>query len=685
MAAKHPTFSKIINTVWAFLTQPVVLLFLIAALVYGAFIPMLGLFWDDLALGWFYEHYGAAGLARYFSTERPFWGWFYQLNMRLLGTTPWHWHAFALFWRWAASAGLYCLVRQLWKERREPAFIAGLVYLLYPGFEQQFIGNTYGHFFLVFAAFFFSVALSLYALEHPEKRKFTLPMAILLGAVNAFSMEYYFMLELMRPVFFYIKHHQAGQKFFQTLKVVFKCWLPYLVVFLAAGVWRAVSLSKLTYLNELNQSPLVSGSVWQSLSKLVSAAGKDVWLTAGKAWGQVFQFSYPEEFGRSPWLLYLGVMIAIAVLMAVFYWEARKSEPGTQDKLYRQALLFLLLGVIALLLGGIPFWTTGLIVNFDFPSDRFTLPFVMGCSFVLIGVLFLLPLKPWLRRALFTGLIALSAGWQVRIGFTYNTHWVLHERMVQQMVTRIPALEPGTLLLSDELPVKFYSDNSLAALINLIYDQNPQLGQVPYNLYYPSIRANLDLSIRNQPIEHDLRVGDFKGNTNQSLAFTYVPPSCFRVIDPEVEKDNLYLSEITRKASQLSEVNPILVGPPVQLPANIYGSNIEENWCYTFEKADLARQQGDWQAVTQIAESAFALSEQANDPAELFPYIEAHAHLGDWERAFALSEQAYQIHFQSHFALCNLWERILAETDPDPVRDQMFETLSVELYCWLKM
>ena len=50
------------------------LLLLIAIAAYGLSIRRMGLFWDDWWFLWIAKSAGPEGLARYFSTNRPFYG-----------------------------------------------------------------------------------------------------------------------------------------------------------------------------------------------------------------------------------------------------------------------------------------------------------------------------------------------------------------------------------------------------------------------------------------------------------------------------------------------------------------------------------------------------------------------------------------------------------------------------------
>ncbi|HQX01013.1 MAG TPA: hypothetical protein PLQ94_02810, partial [Anaerolineales bacterium] len=87
-------------------------------------------------------------------------------------------------------------------------------------------------------------------------------------------------------------------------------------------------------------------------------------------------------------------------------------------------------------------------------------------------------------------------------------------------------------------------------------------------------------------------------------------------------------------------------------------------WCYYFTKAELARQQNDWEQVVQLGNKAFALNDYPNDPTERFVFIEGYAHDGNWEKAMELSQVSYKV--SKSFVgppLCKLWNRIERETE----------------------
>jgi hypothetical protein len=101
----------------------------------------------------------------------------------------------------------------------------------------------------------------------------------------------------------------------------------------------------------------------------------------------------------------------------------------------------------------------------------------------------------------------------------------------------------------------------------------------------------------------------------------------------------------------------------VSLPDSLFSPEPVHGWCYYFEKADLARQFGDWETVTRLGDEAFALNDYPNNPLERFVFIEGYAHAGQWDRSLKLSRESYKV--SREFVgppLCRLWQRIETET-----------------------
>lgn len=662
-----------------FFTQPIFLLLWATLLIYGVFIPLLGFYWDDLAIQWIAESYGSSGLARYFSTNRPVWGLFYQLNMTLLGKEPWVWQIFAIFWRWFASVGLYLVLKVFWKDRSEPALVGSLFFVVYPAFGGQFIATVFGHFFLVLSAFFFSLYFSLKTLKTSKNNLLFTLLAVLLSVVNVFSMEYFFLLELLRPVLFFIVLQQKETPWKKRVLSVFSRWIPYFVVFLSAGIWRFFIFNYQTENYTPKLIPLLKNQPLDGLAALFLNIVRDYWLSLIAAWGKIFQVPSIDSFGKSASLLTLTIGLGVAFLLIITFWLSPYSEK-TEKK---QAITAVVFGLFAILPAGVAFWLTDLPLKLNFPNDRFVIPYLFGGCLFLSGVLYWIPFKRWLRLSLVIFLIAGAATVQVRNGINFERDWEQQSRFFWQLSWRMPSIQPNTILYAPELPFQYFSDNSLTSTLNWMYDPTHDNENIPYILFYPSVRIGTDFETLDEDmnIEHDLLVGTFYGNTSQSIAIYYDPPSCFRVLDPEIEQDNWMVPIQVRQVLSLANPDYILLQNRAILPAYLYDPEPAENWCYYFQKADLARQFGDWAEVKRLGDLGFALDDNPNDPAERLPFIEGYAHTNDWDKALQLSQEAAQITPIMNPVLCNLWQRIDRETESSAEKNNALQTILNQLKC----
>src|SRR5512142_1072155 len=177
--------------------RPALILLLVAIIAYGLLAPQLGLYWDDLPMSWIRYELGSAAMARYFSTNRPVWGLLYQVTTRLLPQVPVYWQIFALIWRWLGAVVVWAIVRELWKDKPRFALTVALLFLLYPGFNQQWGSYLYSHFFIVIFFYLYSIYLSLLSVPQTITAGSTLRFdktipALIFSALNLWMMEYFF-------------------------------------------------------------------------------------------------------------------------------------------------------------------------------------------------------------------------------------------------------------------------------------------------------------------------------------------------------------------------------------------------------------------------------------------------------------------------------------------------------------
>ncbi len=632
-------------------------------LAYGLLIPQLGFYWDDLPMSWIRYQLGFEAMTKYFSTNRPVWALLYQITTRIFPYTPIYWQVFALFWRWLGVVALWGIVKELFPQREKFALTLAMLFLLYPGFNQQWVSYLYSHFFIVLFFFLLSQYLML--------RGKTIP-ALIFSALNLWMMEYFFVLELIRPLIIWITLRDIPAPR-ERIKRTLSLWTPYLAVFSLAVLSRIFIFNNQIYQfslkDELVKAPL------ETILTLAKNVLSSLWTVTGAAWMQAFQFPNPAVDGPRTMAVYAFVVIAAAGLILFgLSKQAQVKVGGAQEINW-----IILLGAIMIVLAGPPFWLTNVPVSLGFPANRATLSFVLGVSFVFAGLFELLPQR--FQLAVVTVFVALAAGRQFLWSNEFRRDWTYHKNLFWQMTWRAPGLEKNTIVLMNE-ELTFYADNSLGAALNLIYAPENHSDTVDYVLFYPTNRESLSLSL-DTPVNYDFLAGSFSGNTSQAVVFYYSPPKCLRLLNPEIDLENRLIPDDTflRDAALLSSTAPILSEQTSRMPA-AYGTEPAHGWCFYFEKADLARQMGDWETVTQLGDAAFALDDYPNDPIERFVFIEGYAHAGNWDEAVELSQISYKI--SKNFVgppLCKLWNRIARETQETPEQKVTMEIVQNKFEC----
>jgi hypothetical protein len=645
------------------------LLLIVAAASYAIWARQMGFYWDEWAYVWISQKLGDAGLARYFATNRPFWGMIYRLTLPLMGYEPWRWQIFGLFWRWLCAVLLFNVVRTTWPERSEVAAAAGLLFLVYPGFDQQPIALMFGHFFLVLAALLFSLLLMQLA-QRRSGRFFWLFTLLGMAAslLNLLAMEYFLVLDLIRLPLLWIIKGETTPTWQQRIKKTLLAWLPYAMVFGGIGIWRAFFFKFQTQnyhpvlLEGLKTAPL------DTLSTLLLTVLSDLFKVSVQAWSKAFLPPAVDELGKSGLLTFaLAASLAGLLVVSWFYWLKPKNELSRNT-----ASEMLLVALAGLLLGGVPFWLTGLPVGLVYQTSRFTLPFTFGACLLLAVIIWLLPGRQPLRVALLAVLVACSAGMQVQVGNDYRRDWAQQSALFWQMSWRMPAIQPGTALVINDFPMQHVSDNSLSAPINAIYAPDNHSQDMAYMLYFASLRGDTYFKgfTPGQNITHSYLAATFHGSSDQLLALDYEPPACLSILDAGVDPANALLTTDMRAAAVLSAQKNILAAPQHQPPPAIFGSEPPHGWCFYFEQASLARQLQNWPQVASLGDTAFALKDYPNGPLERLPFIEGYAHVGRWKDALKLSQDTARISSVTHPPLCSLWKRINQETQPSPEKAQ---------------
>jgi hypothetical protein len=642
------------------LAHPAVALLVVAVLAYGLLMPQMGFYWDELPMSWIRYELGPDAMTRYFSTNRPVWGLLYQVTTRILPHIPIYWEVLGLLLRWTAAVMVWRIARSILPANREFAVIAGLAFLLYPGFNQQWTSYLYSHFFIVLCFLLLSFLFSMRAVE--DRRRFWAftTASLLLSALNLWMMEYFFVLELFRPLLILrsVLVTQADADTLGAVRRTLRLWVPYLAVFAANVLWRLYVFNNQIYqptlIPELRSHPLAT------LLELARAIGLQLYTATVLAWAPILQLPSAGHQGPRTVAFY-GVVAALAagVVAVCLLLERRRTIAALRPGWWPVGL-----GIAAMLAAGGPFWLSGLEVSTAYPANRFTLPFMLGASLMLAGLLALAP--PLGRMWIAVGMLCLAAGRQALWAEEYRHDWITQKNLFWQMVWRAPGIEPNTMVLLNEGALPYYADNSLTGALNWIYDPDNRSAAMDYVLFYPTSRVGGTLpSLKaGAPVTYDFISEVFAGNTSQTLAFYYEPPGCLRLLDPLVDPENRLIPNATmmRDSASLSSSMWISKQAVARMP-QIYQPEPTHGWCYHFQQAELAAQFGDWAGVAALGDIALALDDHPNNPVERFVFIEGYAHTDQWPQALEQSVASYGVS-RTYMAplLCALWGRIETET-----------------------
>ena len=202
-------------------------------------------------------------------------------------------------------------------------------------------------------------------------------------------------------------------------------------------------------------------------------------------------------------------------------------------ELFRISLI--IIGILGILLGRLPSLAAGLPLTLQSSYDRFMVSMMIGGSLFLLGIIELLFKDNRIKTYIFALVIALGIGQQFFNANIFRRDWEKQRDIYWQMTWRIPALEPNTVLLTDQMPIDYETDISFTAPINWMYAPEYTRADLPYLMLYTEKRlADPPCPRLNQisTITFPYRTVNFNGTTSQAIVIYMPTNGCLRVLDP---------------------------------------------------------------------------------------------------------------------------------------------------------
>jgi len=700
-----------------FFERSIPLLFLTVTIVaYGLLLPLTGFYWDDLPFAWIAEFLGPWEFVPAFAQVRPFLGPIFFVTTSLIPPVPLYWQIFALVIRFLAGLSAWFSLNQVWPHHKRQTLIVSLLFLVFPGYSQHWVAFTHiNQEWIPFIFYLLSFGFSARALRNryviarrgeatttakrargkqslndrditsdkgstqsvssPGPRN-DMIFALLLLIAGVFPTEYFVSIEPMRFLFIWVIVSEQVNEFRQRFIESLKRWIPYLLIWLANGAWLAYFYTiggYASYEVEVVKEPL-------TLAGIFSILGEAIWKAGVYIWAQVLVLA--AKAPTAPTTLATLGLIAVAFILLVFY--LRKLDLSeVQGRTF--AISAIVIGLAGILLGRLPSVAAGLPLTLQSSYDRFMVSMMLGSSLFIAGLIELFIRNDRIKTYIFALLIAMGVGQQFFNANIFRRDWTKQQEIYWQLAWRIPAMKPNTALLTDQLPIDYESDLAFTAPINWMYAPDYERSNLPYVLIYTEKRLGRTSLPSLEPdtsITLPVRRVSFQGSTSQALVIYMPQNGCLRVLDPRRGDETTYerQSRFLVDAIPLSDLSNIIpdADQTAQLP---FLSEPEHTWCYYFAKAELARQQGDWDRVIDLINEAGALGYEPEDPFEWLTYIEAQALTGNIEAAEKTSREAFKLDNGIRKGLCEVWKRVQAAGSAGSEADTRLHQILSDFQC----
>ena len=630
------------------------ILFLTTVIAYGLLLTRTGFYWDDWPFAWIAEFRGPREFLPAFDGVRPFLGPIFLLTTSLIPPVPLYWQILALTIRFLSGLSAWFLFKQLWPDHHGRALVASLLFLVFPAYSQHWVALTHiNQEWISLICYVLSFGFTAYALRQPASFLRSTLIALVLLVPGVFPTEYFVTLEILRLFFIWMIVQEQNSNLRGQILRSLKLWLPYFVVWMANAAWLAYFYTignYDSYAVDVVQEPLL---LYQVLWMIFEA----VWKVGLYAWGQVVVLAGNSP--GSPSSLLTLALIATAFLLFAFYLS-RLAE--NQITTRRSALIMLCIGLIGILAGRLPSFAAGLPLTLQSSMDRFTISMMLGGTFFLMGLVYLLVSDTQMRNYVFALLIGLAVGQQFFNANIFRRDWERQQQIYWQMAWRMPAIKSGTAILTDELAIDYETDLSLTAPINWMYAPDYTGGDLPYGVIFATTRLGgsvLPSFDPDQTISIGMRAANFNGSTSQVIVIHMPESGCLRVLDPALGDQVTYGKESRFLVDAIPLSSPGLIdADSMQTPRIPFVPEPRHTWCYYFTKAELARQQGDWQKAVDLYEEAISLGYEPGDPFERLVFIEAQAMTGNMTVAQQLSEAAIAEDARVRLGVCQVWKRV---------------------------
>jgi len=615
-----------------------ILLVLAGALVYLPLTHKIGYSHDDWYLMASARAEGADVFHDIYSVDRPLRAYVLASAYTLFGQNVLFYNLSAWLFRVLSALLFLWLLRMLWPAYSRWTLLMATLYLIYPGFLSQHNGIDYQSQILSLALAMLSVALTVvvYFQKNMVRRVLGICLAVLSGILYLGLVEYEAGFELMRLTILFILAGRVTFRYREKIIATIKMWIPYSLILFGFGFWRVFifqSDRKATdvgfQFEQLTRYPLQTVFGW--FIQII----QDLFDITIAAW--VIPFAQLTNFIQR-WGGILAIMATGLMLIAL--QQIKRSSPQADEPQSDNTREALLLGIFTAIGGLIPIVLVNREVSFPLYS-RYSVVSSVGAAIFIVAVLTRLNGKV-LRDGILAGLCFISI-------LTHHANAVKHAQESEQMNSfwwqvswRVPQFEKNTTLIANYPSVAIEEDYFVWGPANLVYypeSQNPEVIQPGlFASVLNEVAVTKVLTRERQEYDNRRSIITYKNYRNIIVLSQPDLGSCVHVINGSQPEYSINEPDSIRLIGSYSEVEHVLVDESPHAPPEIvFGPEPPRGWCYYYQKADLARQHGDWESIVGLGNEAQEQGLVPLDAIEWIPFLEAYATMDDIDRLTELA------------------------------------------------
>jgi hypothetical protein len=448
------------------------------------------------------------------------------------------------------------------------------------------------------------------------------------GLLYLAQMEYYIGFEIIRIVLFLLIFLRRGRGWKQDVPGALKAWLPFAIIPVLFLTWRLFlfeSERKVTdaglQLGKFMETPIHTSLAW------VISLLQDIVNVSLLAWSvPLSQLAFNMDVYNS--VIALGISILVLFLFLYFFPVLTQSDEQDHETGYNFGREALWLGMAWVVCGLLPVVLGNRHVIFP-EFSRYGFVSAGGGVIFVVALIMRLP-GPTFQRAVIA-LLLVSAT---------LTHYANTARFAEQMADirsfwwqvswRVPRFDRGATIVA-HYPVAGIREPSFVwgPANQIYYPARIKPGAITTGI--SAIRLDKDtvlriLSKEKQYMDPYYEVTAYPNPRHITVITQPTPRSCVQVIDGTQPEYSRYEDPIFLLVGLYSETEKILTEEaPVDVPESLFGPEPEHDWCYTYQKAALARQREDWNEVLRLAKEAADKKLKPHDLIEWMPFLQAYA------------------------------------------------------------